>query len=292
MSLAVVTMVYDDYEFLPIWVRYWSQYIENKCMYVIVHGSNRRLRRIARGCNVVEMRRPPPSRDMESKRWMMLGHFVSALTLMHDAVLYTDVDEIVTLDPKAGTNIKDYILASENDVTAPFGLEVIHREDLAPEELNLENGILEQRNLVRINASFGKPSMVKRPIAWRRGGHFAYTEDVFVDPNLTAFHLRFFDMPLFRARALRRRKTTKAPKGKNDTPARAWRASDEGIDDMVARLHAMPIAGSLPDDRLPYVNAIERSKSLISENGLSFTKHKTYASKELFQLPERFRHLF
>ncbi|CUH49356.1 hypothetical protein [Ruegeria atlantica] len=292
MSLAVVTMVYDDYEFLPIWVRYWSQRVENKCMYVIVHGSNRRLRRMARGCNVVEMRRPPPSRDMEVQRWNMLGHFVSALTYMHDAVLYTDVDEILTLDPNAGTDITDYILNRDADVTASYGLEIIHREDHEPEGFDPEQSVLQQRGIVRVNTSFGKPSIVKTPIAWRRGGHFAYSENVRVDTNLVAFHLRFFDMPLFRSRAVRRRKTTKAPKGKNNTPSRAWRASDTGIDDMIRTLHSMPIAGPLPEDRSSYVAEIENSKVLIEENGQTFTKHRTNNSAKLFHLAPRFKELF
>lgn len=292
MALAVVTMVYDDYEFLPIWVQYWSQHVDAKCMYVIINGSNRRLRRMARSCNVIEMRRPPPTRQMEGERWRMLGHFVSALTVMHDSVLYTDVDEIITLDPNVGTDVRDYILSSESDVTAPYGLEVIHREDQEPDAFDPEKKVLEQRGLVRVNTSFGKPSMVKTPIAWRRGGHFAYSDNILFDTNLVAFHLRFFDVPLFRSRALRRRKTTKAPKGKNSTPARAWRESDQGIDDMVARLHEMPLAGPLTEDRSPYVDAIHRSKSLITEKDGIFTKHKTNASLELYQLPERFRTLF
>ncbi|WP_170427033.1 hypothetical protein [Ruegeria arenilitoris] len=285
-------MVYDDYEFLPIWVKYWSQHVDGKCMYVIIHGSNRRLRRMARGCNVIEMRRPPPTPHMESERWHMLGHFVSALTVMHDSVLYTDVDEILTLDPNVGMNVSEYILNSNADVTAPYGLEVIHREDQEPLGFDPDKGVLEQRGLVRVNASFGKPSMVKAPIAWRRGGHFAFSEDIFVDTNLIAFHLRFFDIPLFRSRAVRRRQTTKAPKGKNNTPSRAWRASDQGIEDLVASLNAMPIAGSLPEDRSSYRAKIEQSKHLITENGATFTKHKTHASAELFQLPERFKSLF
>ncbi|MDA7964052.1 hypothetical protein [Ruegeria sp.] len=285
-------MVYDDYEFLPIWKKYWSQHVEPKCMYVIIHGSNRRLRRMVRGCNVIEMRRPPPYRQMEAARWTMLGHFVSSLTYMHDSVLYTDVDEIITLDPAVGTDVQDYILSRESDVTASYGLEVIHREDLEPDGFDPEKGVLDQRRLVRVNASFGKPSMVKKPIAWRRGGHFAYSDNIVIDPNLTAFHLRFFDMDLFRARAVRRRKTTLAPKGKNNTAGRAWRASDDGLDSMIASLHDMPIAGILPDDRSSYVDAIEKSKSLVTQNDQVFTKHKTHASPELYRLPERYEGLF
>ncbi len=292
MSLAVVTMVYDDYEFLPIWLRYWSKYVDQKSIYVIIHGTNRRLHRMAQGCNITEIRRPMPYPRMEADRWQMLGHFVSALSFMHEAVVYTDVDEIITLDPCLDMGIVDYILTSKSDVIAPFGVEIVHREDKEPENYDPDYSVLDQRRFLRINASHGKPSIVKQPIAWRRGGHFAYCEDVNVDTRLTTFHLRFFDMQLFRDRAVRRRNTTQAPRGKNNTPARAWRASDSGIDSTIASLQNMPFGEHLPDDRSEYLEAINRSKIQVTKNGQIFIKHALPKSKKLYKLPDRYMNLF
>lgn len=292
MALAVVTMAYDDTEYLPIWVKYWSQHVDRQHMYVIIHGGNPTLMEMATGCTVIPMNRPAPYRQMEADRWHMLSDFVGSLTYMYDTVLYNDVDEILALDPKVDAPLAEYLTTIDAPVTAPVGVEIIHRPDHEPDDLDINQPILGQRRFYRGVSRFGKPCIIKKPTRWRRGGHFAFSDTISFDENLYNFHLRFFDQRLFLSKAERRRQTTLAPRGKNTTPARRWRASSEGAVELLQQLNVLPVDVNRPWGFSGMMRQVRRRSAVVDTAEGSFTRIPGVGDTVLRRLPDHIASLF
>lgn len=194
MATAFVTMVYDDAFFLDIWVKYYSRFTERRNLYVITHGPQDYAHDIAAGCNVVEMHRRPAYRAMDSDRFHMVGHFCSGLTYMFDTVVYNDVDELVVLDPDAGTDLVGHIEAvhPKIKVISPLGLEIIHRVDLES-DFDPSRAMLAQRKFVRVNSWYCKPCITRVPLVWGPDGHGAAHDTYTLSDDLYLFHLKWFD---------------------------------------------------------------------------------------------------
>lgn len=287
MSVAVVTMVFDDVEYLPVWLRYWRAHLPDRNLYVLVHGEQPELEAMAEGCNVVRLNRPEPYSNMEFDRWRMISHFASSLTLMFDTVVYTDVDEILVLDPDAEGDIASRLAAAAAPATAPHGVEVIHRVAAEPDDLDISKPILSQRRFCRGSARFSKPCIITEPLHWRRGGHYVYSDVVASDSQIYNFHLRYFDMNLFRDRAQRRRATTKAPRGKNLTPARRWRVEDAALEEHIAGVTGIEFHETAPFN-FSYLNrAVGRGRMIESPPG-HFMKYSLREDAVLRRIPDRF----
>ena len=150
MTTALITMAYQDTFFLPLWIRYYAQFVSKKQIYVLIHGRDEALETIAEGCNVINITRPEITPNFEKNRWLMLSHFASGLTYQYDTVMYLDTDEIVFSDPTVCENPLEFIDKIDAPVISPHGFEVMHRGDLEPDAITNEKPILEQREYARI----------------------------------------------------------------------------------------------------------------------------------------------
>ena len=57
MSVAFVTMVYNDEFFLDIWLRYYRKHVPAGDLYIITHGPQPYAHEMGKGCNVIEIDR-------------------------------------------------------------------------------------------------------------------------------------------------------------------------------------------------------------------------------------------
>lgn len=293
MSLAVCTMVYDDAEFLKIWLRYWTARLPAKSLYVLVHGAREEMMDLVQGATRIPLHRPEPYKNMEEDRWHMLSGLASGLSHMHSTVVYTDVDEILLVDPDVNEDIIQTLIDLPDPVTTPYGIELIHRTDREPNLLDLSGNVLEQRSLVRATNFYCKPCIIKQPVSWGRGGHFSSYENVHFKAGLFNLHLRFMDEGLFMQRATKRRRTTFTNLKINTTDRRRWRTSEDAAKEYLKRHIAYPVANN--DDRAPdmshVVRPIVRRASMKDTN---MGKLRTFPFREaeaLQVLPPRFRQL-
>jgi len=194
MSTALITMVYQDEFFLKLWVDYYSRFTDRKNLFIISHGPQEYVEDIARGCNIMQVNRHEPYAGMDSDRWSFITKFGSGLTHMYDNVIYNDVDEVVVLDPTAGSNVIDYIenIPREREVITPFPVEVVHRRDIE-HDYDYSLKMLAQRKFVRVNGRYAKPCITRRDIFWNPDGHASNYPKLFLDDNLYLFHLKWFD---------------------------------------------------------------------------------------------------
>ena len=124
---AVLTMVHNEPVFLPIWLRYYSRFFAPGGHLRARQRHERRLdraRRLRPHPGQPRLRRPHlDGADLEAHQRELLDRY--------DAVLVTDVDEIVAPRPECGT-LGDYIDALDEEFVNCLGYEVIHLVDREP----------------------------------------------------------------------------------------------------------------------------------------------------------------
>ncbi|MDN3711654.1 hypothetical protein QWZ10_07110 [Paracoccus cavernae] len=201
MSIAFVTMVYNDAFFLEIWLRHYLKYTQPEHIYVVTHGPQPYAHEMAKGCNIIEIERDPRNPRLDQDRFVYLSQFCSELTASYDRVIWNDVDEIVMLDPLMGSDLTGYIdaIPKKQKVVTPLGLEVIHRTDLES-DYDYARGMFAQRRFLRCNGWYTKPNITSVPIVWGPDGHGSSHNKIHLDPHLYTFHLKWFDYNFHRNR--------------------------------------------------------------------------------------------
>jgi Glycosyl transferase family 8 len=291
--MAAVTMVKGDHVFLRRWVDYYGGLIGRENLYVLRHGHDEEIDRIAAGANILHQPDTGDKTGFDRRRWATLSHFTSGLTLYYNWVICSDVDEIVAPDPATGLSLPDYLDAlSANGraphVISPFAIEIVHTPALEPEPLDPARPILSVRRNFRLNSNYAKPCLTRRRINFSVGGHGCASADVVLDPNLYLFHLRFMDDTLSRARLLSRKawaedKTNATPGGTKAT--NTWLRGTDTFETLSQQVPTEERA-EFPE----FVKAMRDGRQQAESTGNWF--FKTMRSKELYRLPERFSRLF
>lgn len=191
--MAAVTMVKGDHAFLARWVDYYGGLIGRENLYVLRHGHDAEIDRIADGANIVHQPDTGDGVPLDDRRWATLSHFTSGLTLYYNWVLCTDVDEIVAPDPATGQALPDYLDAMfatgrAPQVVSPFGIEMVDAPATGP-----AHPVLAERRDFRLNAGLAKPCITRKRIAFAPGGQGSTVRDVTLDPKLFLFKLRGAD---------------------------------------------------------------------------------------------------
>lgn len=286
-SVAILTMVYDDDIYLQIWLKYWERFVPRSNLYVLIHANYEHYERMAAGCNTIRVARPALHAGSEVNRWKMLSNIASGLTHLFDRVIYTDVDEIIALDPKAGDDPIDYILGRPEPVISPFGLDVVEAVELGLPPIDLERPILSQRQFIAPCPYYSKPCITSDEIQWCSGGHFCDKEQAFLSDVLFLFHLRLFDKAIYDRRAAQRRAmVSDAETGQpiEGLGGSTWRRTDEFSEYFIEQ--------SVPLENIDYQQ--ERSKWLRSGrlNDDGFWQRRGKMRKNMSRIPTRFSNVF
>lgn len=184
---AVFTMVYNEPVFLPIWLRYYSRFFAPEDIYVLDHQSTDGS---TEGDGFV---RVPVEHETNDDLWRIQTKEIHQSDLLerYDAVLVTDVDEIVAPDPDRGT-LGDYLEGFSDEFVNCLGYEVLHFKDSEP-PLSLDRPILEQRRNWYRNPGYDKPLLARVPMEWAPGFHTRKDGRRNLDPSLRLIHLHRMD---------------------------------------------------------------------------------------------------
>jgi hypothetical protein len=191
---AAVTMVHNESEFLPIWLRYYSRFFGSRDLYVLDNDSTDDST-AGRG-----FRRVPVAHDRVDAIWMAetLAEFQHELLERYDVVLVSDVDEILAPDPAWG-DLGQYMDRIAEEFVNPLGYEVVHLPD-REDELDPRRPILNQRRHWFANDAYDKPLLATVPLAWMPGLHRSADGRHNYDPDLRLIHLHRMDYSLCRKR--------------------------------------------------------------------------------------------
>jgi glycosyl transferase family 2 len=196
---AIATIVHDESFFLPIWVRYYSQFFGPGDMYVLDHDT--RDGSTARD----DIVRIPVSHDSVDHVWMRdaLQDLQHELLQRYDSVIVVDADEIVVPDPRIGT-LGDYLDRFSADFVNCHGMEIVH-EKAEEGPYDPSRPILDQRHYWKRNAWYDKPALAREPMHWIPGFHSRTDAQSNPDENLYLVHLHRVDYDACLLRHERRR---------------------------------------------------------------------------------------
>lgn len=211
-NVAVLTSVADESFFFPIWRRYYSRFVEPDNLYVLDHDSTDGS---TDGEGFVRIPIHNPVTD-----WAWLFSTIQAeqhrLLESYDAVLYTDVDEIIVPDPAYG-DMGRYLDEFDDDFVTCRGWEVLHNPQLEA-ALDPDAPILAQRQWWFRNTAYDKPLLARVPMSWQGGFHGRADGAVNDDPRLFLIHLHRADFD----RCLQRHRQRVARPWKAEQVAQGW----------------------------------------------------------------------
>ena len=162
--LAIVTMVYNEPCFLPLWLRHYNAQAEPRHCYVVDHGTtdgSTDRERLPAGLNLVRIPRSPQD---DTRRCRFISQFCASLLVWYESVIYVDVDEILVADPALHASLADHAATCEPEaVISAIGLDVVHGVDVEP-DLDWDRPVSLQRRWVRFSSAMCKPVLIRRPV--------------------------------------------------------------------------------------------------------------------------------
>lgn len=219
-AAAVVAMVYNESENLPLWVRHYSAQVGIENCFVIDHGSTDRCTAGYTGLNVLRVPRTPCDDRARAKT---ISDLASALAPYFRYVICTDADELLVVDPAHGSTLEELCTNLNVDSLNSIGLDVcqvISQET----ELDPSRKLGQQRSYVRFNSSLCKPNIARPGTDWAPGFH-GCQHDLRFGP-VYLFHWHWADA----RRALRRLALTRSLEWAADSGGEHHRLPDQVIE--------------------------------------------------------------
>ncbi len=276
-------MVHDDAFFLERWVKYYGDMFGRDALYVINHGHNPEVARIAEGCNILGL---PGGlgEKFEVRRWRLFNGLQQGLQQYFKYVIVGDVDEYVVADPLMGKSLLEFLRdGPARQIYTPLGLEVLHCPTRETDAIT--GPILGPRRFVRVNLHYAKPCVMGRVNKIARGGHYVAYNKLHADPSLYLFHMNYCDIGQYSAAMDRRNQNVSDAEddGLDAGVGVHWQAQSRGDDQAIFNaFSARPIE---PFDMHPYRKYMNDGFEHRANDLWHFHRKQYDCSHEL---PERF----
>lgn len=187
-SIAIVTQVFNEDRFLPIWLNHYGKLVGYQNLIVIDDGSTDGSVSDARIEHLIKRRRVPKN---EIDRATAIGFLHEELLKYYDWVVYTDCDELIVVDPEANCGLVDCLRKMNSDWVNLIGFNVLHDTENEA-DLDLSRSLFTQRQFVKLDIRYCKPLISRIPIQWSSGFHKSDKRPMF-QKHLFLFHLRSID---------------------------------------------------------------------------------------------------
>jgi len=284
--LAIVTMVYNEPEFLPVWCRHYPRQTAPEHCYVIDHGSDDGSTESLGAINRVRIPRSPQDDETRST---FISHFCESLLSWYDSVIYVDCDEILLPDPDIANSLQDFANTNTAPIVTATGLDIIHTPATEP-PLDWSHPITIQRTHLRFSSAMCKPVLIRQPVHWVPGFHCTAEPSEFGAP-LFLFHLRYVDLESGLTRLAR----TREQPWINETLGAHQRMRNQDWAGMLAGMAGLPINPAItlsPSD--PQLSEWRNKvrASMKNREHERYTLDLHISGDTLWLLPERFQGSF
>lgn len=124
--IAAITTVRNDTVFLEKWVQYYGRQLGVKNLYVFIDGHDQPLPEWLKDVNTLVLPHIPLKRvPAMRRRARVMSHLARGLFKYFDAVIVTDVDEFLLVDPDVNLSLAEYLSQSKARTTlSGLGLDV------------------------------------------------------------------------------------------------------------------------------------------------------------------------
>jgi hypothetical protein len=184
---AIITMVYNEAFFLPLWYRHYGSQVGYENLYVIDHGSTDNSVD-PRYCNQIKI---PREKFDDRTRTAMISSLHQSLLNYFDFVIYTDCDEFIVVRPSKFNSLLDYLQQQPHKTIRSVGINVLpHHPEMPP--LDVDAPILLQRPFGFATHWYFKPLISSVPTIWSPGFHHCNTPAT-LDLDVWLFHLKLAD---------------------------------------------------------------------------------------------------
>ena len=183
-------MVWRDHWLLEKWIAYNSTHVPKSNLYVINHGGDPKITKIADGCNVINIPRDGVPMNFDRIRWDLIGNLAAGLLGFYDRVVCTDVDELLIYVGEEGGLVEHLVskpVADNITAIGALGLNLLPSDsgDAQAEAL------MAQHPDALVSGKYSKPCVVDKPSKFSNGAHGLLGTDFELDPDLLLIHLHY-----------------------------------------------------------------------------------------------------
>lgn len=199
--ICALTMVRNDDFYLKKWVEYYGSELGVENLYIYLDGKDQEIPQWCAGTNITAVDKIPGQVvEAEKGRLDFLSAKAAELLGSYDLVIGVDADEILVVDPDLGVSLKDYLSASDIDVSLS-GLGVDVGQHTGEEgDIDGTRAFLSQRHYARLSTRYTKPCVIAKPVRWGRGFHRVKGHNFHIGKDLFLFHFGYFDLGRIKAR--------------------------------------------------------------------------------------------
>lgn len=166
-KVAAFTIVQNEPDFLPVWLRYYSRELGADDLYVLDHDSTDGSTSAVRDAHVVPVHRT----ESFDHRWLRatVEDFQRFLLRSYDAVVFAEVDELLVVDPDRAASLRDYIGEMDGMAARATGWNVVQHDGESP--WDPERPVLEQRRWWHRAPTYDKVLVTTVPLNYEIGFH-------------------------------------------------------------------------------------------------------------------------
>lgn len=172
LRVAVVTDSTSEKFIFPSWRRYYGELFGYNNLFVVTYSGMAPLFHQVELGGLIEL----PVGYEDQLRRKVISRFVASLLPCYDVVIRVDVDEFLVVDPRNFSSLRAYVEEMPHAYVTARGFDVIQLDDEPALSEASIGTLLQNRNFAYPNTALNKTCIVKTPVDWSAGFHWA---DVF-----------------------------------------------------------------------------------------------------------------
>ena len=210
-DIAIFTRIYNEFEFVEIFLKHYSQLTDPSNIFLIDHSSdNASFYSLAEqyGCQVVKI---PRGDTDETNMKTFCEYFQRFLLTKYSHVIYADIDELL-IHRLGAVHFRKLLLEDEwRGLYMPAHAYEVYHEPNKEAEFDFSKKITDQRGYLVPNRHFHKPTVTSVPAYWGPGFHEAFNLNRRGMSDLWMIHINYISAAYRVRRELERGSEQRSP---------------------------------------------------------------------------------